>query len=85
VESWTAHKHRALIAVRYEDMLEKPLPTFTKVTRFLGLPAGRARIEKAIRFSSFDVLKAQEQRTGFVERSRRADAFFRAGRAGQWR
>ncbi len=85
VESWTMHKHRALIAVRYEDMLEKPLPTFTKVTRFLGLPAGRARIEKAIRFSSFDVLKAQEQKTGFVERSRRADAFFRTGRAGQWR
>jgi hypothetical protein len=85
VESWTARKHRALMHVRYEDMLEKPLQTFTKVTRFLGVPAPKPRIEKAIRFSSFDVLKAQEQKTGFVERSRRADAFFRAGRAGQWR
>jgi len=85
VESWTTHRHPALMAVRYEDMLEKPLPTFTKVSRFLGLPATKSRIEKAIRFSSFDVLKAQEQKTGFVERSRRADAFFRSGRAGQWR
>lgn len=85
VESWTVQKHRALMHVRYEDMLEKPLQTFTRVTRFLGVPAPKARIEKAIRFSSFDVLKAQEQKTGFVERSRRADAFFRSGRAGQWR
>jgi hypothetical protein len=71
--------------MRYEDMLEKPLSTFGGLVKFLGIDAPRARIERAIKLSSFRVLQEQERRHGFRERSPVAAAFFREGKAGQWR
>ena len=85
VESWTEQRHERLLVVRYEDMLEKPFPTFSKVAAFLGLKPPPERIRKAIRFSSFGELRRQEAKSGFVERSDRAQAFFRTGKAGQWK
>lgn len=85
VRSWTEQPHRALHAVRYEDMLAKPGPTFRKVAEFLGLKPPPERLQKAIRFSSFGEMKKQEEREGFIERSELSTAFFRAGKAGQWR
>ncbi len=85
VQSWTAMPHRALLIVRYEDMLTKPGPTFRKVAEFLGLKPPLERLQKAIRFSSFGEMKKQEEREGFIERSDLSSAFFRAGKAGQWR
>jgi hypothetical protein len=85
VESWTQNPHPRLHVMRYEDMLEKPLSTFGGLVRFLGIEAPRARIEKAIKLSSFRVLQEQERRHGFRERPAHADAFFREGKAGQWR
>lgn len=85
VQSWTAERHDRLHIVRYEDMLEKPYPTFAGVAHFLGLRPERERVRKAIRFSSFRELQRQEARGGFIERSVRAEAFFRAGTAGQWK
>lgn len=71
--------------IRYEDLCEAPEKTFAALAGFLRLPANPARLRKAIRFSSFRVLSDQERRDGFVERSQRADRFFRSGRAGDWR
>lgn len=85
VQSWTLAQHQRLLVVRYEDMLDKPFPTFSKVAKFLGLQPPPERIRKAIRFSSFRELQRQEARAGFIERSDRAQAFFRAGEAGQWK
>ena len=85
VRSWTANPNPALHVMRYEDMLASPQPTFTKLTRFLGLPAPAERIARAIRFSSFDTLRSLEASRGFVERSSHSRAFFRQGQAGQWR
>jgi len=85
VESWTAERHQALHVVRYEDMLQKPVPTFTKVARFLGFQPPPERVRRAIEFSSFRELKRQEETGGFHERSVNAAAFFRVGAAGQWR
>ena len=85
VESWTGRPSSGLHLVRYEDMLTKPNATFAGITRFLGLKPPRERLERAIRRCSFRVLQEQERRTGFKERSPSAKAFFREGKAGQWR
>ncbi len=85
VESWTGRNHAQLHVVRYEDMSRRPGPTFRAVAAFLGLKPPRERIERAVRHSSFRALRAQEDRTGFVERTPAQDRFFRSGRVGGWR
>jgi len=85
VLSWTNQPGPWLHVIRYEDMLKKPLVSFSRVARFLGLNPERARIERAIQASSFESLRAQEDQKGFRERSYKAEKFFRVGKAGQWR
>lgn len=85
VQSWTQRPNPALHVVRYEDLKADPLARFTALARFLGIAAEQPRIEKAIRFSSFESLRAQEDRTGFIERTPVQDRFFRAGETGEWR
>jgi hypothetical protein len=85
VESWTNRPSPALHVVRYEDMQEAPRKAFAAIAGFLGLSPPRARLERAIKLSSFRVLQEQERRHGFRERPPHADAFFRKGKAGQWR
>ena len=85
VASWTATPSPTLHVVRYEDMLANPHKAFAGVVKFLGIAAPRQRIEKAIRLSSFPVLKEQERRQGFRERPSAMEAFFREGKAGQWK
>jgi hypothetical protein len=72
------------MAVRYEDMKRSPVETFGGVVRFLGLPYDEARLLKAIRFSSFETLRAQEDRHGFREGPKQAERFFRKGVTGSW-
>lgn len=85
VRSWTQHPNPQLLVLRYEDLLDKPRKHFKRVADFLGLKPGAERLDRAIRFSSFKMLKAQEEREGFKERSSKAEAFFREGRKDQWR
>jgi Sulfotransferase domain len=85
VASWTAKPSPTLHVMRYEDMVVNPRRSFTAVTQFLGIPAPRERIEKAIRLSSFNVLKEQERRHGFRERPANVPSFFREGKVGQWK
>jgi hypothetical protein len=85
VMSWTQHPNPALHIVRYEDMLISPHKTFGGIASFLGLKPPRDRIEKAMKLSSFKVLREQEKRHGFIERTVNAEWFFREGKAGQWR
>jgi hypothetical protein len=85
VKSWTQVPHPALHIVRYEDMTSKPAPTFAAIARFLGIDPPRERLLRAVRFSSFKVLRAQEKKDGFVERTPVQKNFFRAGKSGGWR
>ena len=85
VESWTAIPNPALHVVRYEDMLDHPRRSFGQMVAFLGLKPPKERLRRAIKFSSFRVLKGQEQRDSFKERSEHSDAFFREGQKDQWR
>jgi len=85
VKSWTAWKHTPLQVLRYEDMLADPFAQLGGVARKLGVTHDDARIKKAVEFSSFKALQAQEAKTGFVEKSVNSQRFFRSGRAGGWR
>lgn len=85
VRSWTQVPNPQLLVVRYEDLLEKPRTHFKRVVKFLGLKPTPERLERAIKFSSFRVLKAQEEKGGFKERPAVSKAFFREGKSEQWR
>lgn len=85
VKSWTEHPSPQLLVLRYEDLLHKPRKHFKQVANFLGLKPSAERLERAIRNSSFKTLKAIEEKKGFKERSKKAESFFREGRAEQWR
>jgi hypothetical protein len=85
VASWADIDHPAFLAVRYEDLIEKPAKPFARIAKLVGV-TDRARIERAIGHASFQTLARLERRDGFIEASEKTDArFFRVGRAQQWR
>jgi aryl sulfotransferase len=85
VLSWTDRAPFPVCLLRYEDMKVAPLATFARAVRFAGLDYGEVQIEKAIRFSAFDILQQQEETDDFRERSPVANRFFRKGQSGSWR
>jgi hypothetical protein len=85
VQSWLEQTVMPLHVVRYEDMIAAPLETFGAVVRFIGWDVDTARLENAVRFSSFEEMKRQESERGFHEKPRSAASFFRKGKAGDWR
>ena len=92
IADWTTHAESWLrapglyrLVLRYEDMLASPQRSFAQVIDFLKMSRDRERLKRAIRHSSFRVLAEQERRSGFVERSRNANSFFRRGGAGGYR
>lgn len=85
VASWIDTPNAPLHLLRYEDMQQAPLPTFTAAARFLGLPCDTATIESALAFSSFAELAAQEAHGGFRESLVTGRRFFRRGESGGWR
>jgi hypothetical protein len=84
VKSWIDQTYFPVHVVRYEDMVNKPVETFSSVTEFLGMGEDEARIRKALEFSSFDILNKQEQSEGFREKPPQIESFFRQGKAGSW-
>lgn len=85
VVSWTCNaKGFPVLAVRYEDMLLRPLETFAQVVQTAGLPLEQRRLEKAIDFSRFESLRQQEAEHGFCEAASRTTGFFREGKSGDW-
>jgi aryl sulfotransferase len=84
VLSWVQAPIRVMV-LRYEDMILKPLDTFTQAAQFAGLPDAPERVLKALGWSDFKELQRQEQDHGFNERPPHAQSFFRAGGYGGWR
>jgi Sulfotransferase domain len=85
VRSWTAKSDTAILIARYEDMLEKPLATFSAIAHHILMPHTAEQLRQAIDLSSFERLQRTEQRLGFLEKREETAIFFRQGRAGQWR
>ena len=92
VRSWIDTSRLALHVVRYEDMKHNTFETFTRVIEFLitltdeDAELDLDRVQRAISFSSFDHIKAQEEEKGFTERLPRSNTpFFRRGSTNAWR
>ena len=85
VTSWADAEGLNRLVLRYEDMHRQPEKAFGKLVKFLGLPKNDERLRRAISFSSFKELSKQETKTGFIEKSKKADKFFRKGKTGGWR
>jgi hypothetical protein len=88
VEGWADAAERApgkVIVLRYEDLLEKPARHFAKAAKLIGLGQDKARIERAVKHTSFQTLSSLEQKHGFVEAVDEKTRFFFKGRANQWR
>jgi hypothetical protein len=84
-QSWTTIPGFEPLVLRYEDMRTRPFKEFSRVAKYLKLPAAPDRIKRAIRFSSFDEVARQEKAGGFRERVRADQVFFRQGKVGGWR
>ncbi|MFD0859063.1 sulfotransferase domain-containing protein [Roseovarius aquimarinus] len=82
VTSWTTNSPYPSLVLRYEDMLEKPEEAFGALVRHLGLPPQPERLEKAIRFASFDEVSSQEKAGGFAENPGKSETFFTSGKSG---
>lgn len=85
VLSWVDAKNQRVQVIRYEDMVMDPVGTFSQVIRFCGLEEDAERIHKAVTFSRFETLQAQESDHGFGEKMPLAQSFFRKGKIGGWR
>jgi len=83
--SWTGVPGFEPLVLRYEDLRTRPFTEFSRVTKFLGLPAPADRVKRAIRFSNFDEVSRQERRGGFKERVHADHVFFKRGKVGDWR
>ncbi|WP_135502005.1 sulfotransferase domain-containing protein [Roseovarius aestuariivivens] len=85
VKSWTHGTRFPVLPLRYEDMLDTPHESFSEALEFLGITPDPDRLDRAIRFSSFDELSKQEEKSGFTERSPHSERFFASGKSGGWK
>ncbi|MGA2713896.1 MAG: sulfotransferase domain-containing protein [Bryobacteraceae bacterium] len=85
VLSWIDRAPFPVRLIKYEDMHERPIETFTGIARFCGLPCDSFTVERALRHSSFEQMQMQEHKRGFIERSAVASLFFREGKTQVWK
>lgn len=85
VRSWLDQRLVPVHPVRYEDCHRAPAETFGAAFRFAGFDAEADDVAAAAEIVRFDRLRAQEEESGFPERSQEADRFFRRGEVGAWR
>lgn len=85
VRSWTRTRAFPILVLRYEDLKADPHATFARLLAHLTVPVDDERLDRAIRFSSFDELRGQEDKVDFIEKSRNSEKFFHTGTSGQWK
>lgn len=85
VTAWTGAPGLPRHVIRYEDLLTKPAKAMQGLLAFLSVKPDRPKLAKAIKATSFEALKKQEQKHGFVERPAGSQSFFTKGKAGAWR
>lgn len=84
--SWQEQDEIPVMPVRYEDLLSDPVHHLIAAATWLGLPSDPGAAALAVAATRFEILRAQEDISGFVERRSGSTApFFREGRAGGWR
>ena len=84
VKSWQDAKDINCLVLRYEDMKQNPIETFTKAAAFLKLDVTHEQIERALQYSDIKRLQRLEQKKGFSEKPCKTKSFFRKGIVGDW-
>lgn len=82
VNSWINQYQFPVLVIKYEDMLNTPLHTFSEAVKFMGLNISSEIINKAIQSSSFEKLQQQELKYKFYEAPPNVQ-FFREGKSGE--
>jgi len=89
--SWSEHYYSwkavdtPYILVRYEDLIADTEAAFRKIIVFLYNDVDEVKLKQAVKYSSFELLKEQEENTSFKEKPIFAESFFRKGIAGSWK
>lgn len=83
--SWIEQSNIPVHVIRYEDMLSRPVETFTSALDRIGIDAAEDVVLKAIQATSFEKLSAQEEEKGFKEKPIPAKRFFFKGTSGRWK
>jgi hypothetical protein len=85
VSSWLNLNGYDIHLIKYEDLVQQSVKTFTTAARFLELDKSDAQIEKAVEFSKIEVLQQQEEEKGFREKPAKMESFFRKGTISDWK
>lgn len=85
VDSWTGAPGLPRHVMRYEDMIADPERAFRGLLAFLQAPVKEGALRRALRKTSFDALRRQEEEKGFIERPAGMERFFARGEVGAWR
>ncbi len=85
VRSWTTEPPPVIKVLRYEDLLDDPIGSFTSVAEHMRIGASPEEIAEAVAAASFERASREELSGGFAERPEGTERFFRVGKAGQWR
>ena len=86
IHVWTNAPGLPRHVIRYEDLHARPGPTMRRLLeKFLKVKVDGPKLAYAVRSTSFEKLKRQEDEKGFFERPKGMDSFFAKGRAGVWR
>ena len=85
--SWRDYNSVKKIIVKYEDLIQNPYETFSKIINYLNKINGLIIDEKMIKISmnntSFKNLRKMEEEKGFSEKGF-GEFFFRKGKVGDW-
>ncbi len=84
VTSWMNSGLRTQV-IRYEDLISMPFQTFSKALEFIDLQYDEDSLLKAITGASIENLQKSERDFGFREKLQSSKAFFRNGKAGNWK
>lgn len=85
VRAWTEVPGLMRHVIRYEDMLAKPAKTVRKLLDFMSVKPDSGKIARAIKATTFEAMKKQEEAQGFRERPEGMQAFFAKGQSGVWK
>lgn len=85
VYSWTEAPGLPRCIVRYEDMLDNPAKVIRGLLEFMRVKIDAPKLARAIKATTFEALKKQEEELGFQERPDGVQAFFAKGQAGVWK
>jgi hypothetical protein len=87
VNAWRSNPFGAeILTVRYEDLLENPVNELRRVCDFAGIERSAQLLETVSRGSSFEKMRAKEEKTGWANPEWPSSRFFiRRGKAGSFK